>query len=283
MYRDAGWDVTIRTPSPSAIARASYDERDDISRRFVIPRLAAPQSPSIEGLARELLREMIVGGVRRRPAFVFHAFSNGGCYLWERFWPLLKTGTCSSSSSLVHKDNDNITKEEANATKDKLIGVIFDSSPAMFHSDDIDILRFLAEYGAFDERTSHELLTTDPTTTKATNGTTSPLRDWLPPLSPDRGVAYWNGMRNDDSDTPQLYIYSRDDDLTSFEPLDELVRHRKETVGDDRVWSLRFSKSRHCGHLLVHPEEYRGTVERFLEYCRRRGGDEKGSVGRCKL
>jgi hypothetical protein len=62
---------------------------------------------------------------------------------------------------------------------------------------------------------------------------------------------------------PSLYIYSRSDLITQFEPLHELVTARMR-MGSVVVVRAVFEESDHVQHMRAHPHEYTDAVRIFL-------------------
>lgn len=82
-----------------------------------------------------------------------------------------------------------------------------------------------------------------------------------------RSVLYYRGLKEDPWDIPQLYLYSQSDFLIPSDVVEELVDHRRESMGSDRIFSRKWEKSRHCAHFVDHPDEYETTIKAFLDVC----------------
>ena len=88
-----------------------------------------------------------------------------------------------------------------------------------------------------------------------------------------RATDYWNGMKNCKLlAVPHLYICSKDDKLTPYGPLSELISHRERKNGKNLTHSLVFEQSSHCRHILKHPEEFEESIRAFLDLCGRSRG-----------
>mmetsp|Transcript_16131 Transcript_16131/g.37037 ORF Transcript_16131/g.37037 Transcript_16131/m.37037 type:complete len:258 (-) Transcript_16131:1045-1818(-) len=185
---------------------------------------------------RELAREIIETiHASRCPVFLFHAFSNGGCFLWEQVRAILEEEQ----------------SDPAVTVRQKLVGVVFDSSPACFLPDH-DHFQEALQYCPWPHRM---------------------LARWKEcyVISPadvaERALQYWESMRAATTHGRELYLYSQNDELTPYEPLHALVQHRQEQFGRDLIRSHVWISSPHCCHLWMHPQEYRTQIEAFVNVC----------------
>lgn len=67
-----------------------------------------------------------------------------------------------------------------------------------------------------------------------------------------------------------LYLYSADDPLCLVDRLDALLAARRADGVD--VAAVRWETSRHVGHLLCHPREYKAALLGFLQRVSGAGG-----------
>jgi hypothetical protein len=204
------------------------------------------------------------------PYFIFHSFSNGGCFLWEEIRTILNSSMDQHngpSSQPQEKKNEHNDEEfaEIRALHDKLVGVVFDSSPGALEDTETgkSILHQALSYCTWQERWPLlvELY----------------AKQWFQPnfqqQSRARAVDFLHGMRDDPRILPQLYLYSEDDAVTMFGPLQELVQHRQAMFGTDMISYQHWKSSHHCCHLLEHKEDYEQAIEQFvMEQSRRRHG-----------
>jgi hypothetical protein len=145
------------------------------------------------------------------------------------------------------------------ATTNQPLGVIFDSAPANYYGN--DNLGKALSYCTWSEQASIQWQ-------RFLGGARMQLQ------RQDRAMQFWNALRDNETDSiRQMYLCSQDDQLTPFSDLKELVQRRKQMLGADRVWMKDWESSPHCTHLLHHPDEYRHTVEAFVDVCLR--NDEK--------
>ena len=182
---------------------------------------------------------------------IFHTFSNGGCFLWEQVKTILNTAALDNNN---HDHNDTTTTSiMLRSLHSKIVGVVFDSSPAYFHPKDHDTLDNALQYCHWQERLSIT------------------LHQWIHPVSPQdantRATTYWESMRNDPWEIRQLYLYSKDDALTPYQPLEELIEHRRQLFGTHRILTKSWISSPHCTHLMTHPDDYQEAITSFLHLC----------------
>jgi Eukaryotic protein of unknown function (DUF829) len=196
--------------------------------------------------------------------YIFYAFSNGGCFVWEQINRILNnTIIVGSDTSEHHQIVENL--------KTKAAGVIFDSCPSQQLSavskalaictwrDRLDILQMPDSKGggwdvAFSMISAHKKERAD-----------------------QRSKIYYQGLWNDPWDLPQLYLYSQDDILIPPQGIDQLYQHRRQTLGAHRIHRCKFESSRHCAHLIDNKEDYITAVQSFLEIARNYHHDKSGT------
>lgn len=236
MYDRFGWATVIGIGSPRSVVAAMTEG----------PTYCQTSQSDMKSLAITLLREL---QTIQPPHFVFHIFSNNGCFLWEWIRFLLFEQSSSSSCFDSTVDIHNL--------KRKLIGVVFDSAPA-YYDGKIDTLRSALRYVPSSMERKHLLKiasTLDPRMVK------------------QRFDDFWSGLCNDSTDTPQIYIYSQNDQLASAKEIDRLIAFRRDTIERRKIWKHVFLRSEHCGHIQSHPEVYSGVIKQFLSFCVGQGRD----------
>jgi pimeloyl-ACP methyl ester carboxylesterase len=199
------------------------------------------QPQCMDEMARQLIRD-VADQIESRdttatPAasqLYFHAFSNAGCILWDRFrWGL--------------QDESNLMAVDRQKVLNSINGVIFDSCPiaemslmqdALKHCTWRERAQVVRDFGCLEYK-------------RADN-----LREF--------SETFQTTLRTDKLSIPQLYLFSRNDPLTPHEFIQDLIRHRRQlslcTVIDAHCWD----DSAHCAHLLQHPATYERVVEEFL-------------------
>jgi hypothetical protein len=206
---------------------------------------------SMQGLAWDVLREVHQSNCEH---FIFHAFSNGGCFLWEQVRRILELPAQSPTSEEIGEES----LKTIDDLRTRTAGVIFDSCPsiqlgkvgyALRYCSLPDRLEVMTKFGIdvafFPEFLSQSKLE----------------------LSTIRSNAYFQSLKEDPWDISQLYLYSESDILIPHQFLDSLVDRREELIGRDRILSKKWKSSRHCAHLLDNPEEYTTIIESFSERC----------------
>lgn len=243
LYQKFGFDVLSRIASPTMVVSSASapsawgTTTTDRSRRR--KNLSCRPPTTMQQFGWDVVQELYTS---QCSIVVFHGFSNGGCFLWESIRDIL---------ACAHDDDDDY--EIVRSLRSKIVGVVFDSSPAYFMPGESDKLDEALQYCTVQERLQvkeYQLM--------------NPVDLYDAKL---RAAAYWEMMRNDPWDVRQLYLYSKDDALTPYLPLEELVHYRRQLIGNNRIFSKSWQSSPHCTHLLTHQNEYEQALESFLHAC----------------
>jgi len=243
LYNSLGWDTIVQIASPRSIVTSMSEG----------PSYSQSSSSEMQHLAINTLKEL---HVLQPPYFIIHIFSNGGCFLWECIRYILYEQ--DTSKQLSSRNSINISN-----LKQKLIGVIFDSAPG-YYDGKIDDLQSALEYVSSNiER--KDLLTMTKTLEQN--------------VVRQRFAEFWNGLSNDSTNIPQLYLFSQYDNLASVNHIEMLIECRKELIGmKGKIWNHKFLNSEHCCHFLKYPEEYSKSVKEFLAFCTRKGLDNHSFI-----
>ena len=241
MYDRLGYNSLIRIPSPASVVHAMQDgpeNQNDVESN-------SSSSKEMKHIAITTLQHI----QQLQPThFIIHIFSNNGCFLWE--W---------IRCILLGRNSDKTGINTTNNLQNKLRGIIFDSAPAYYHGK-IDGLQSALEYvGNEEERVQLVKMARSLNSNQVER----------------RHNEFWSGLSNHSQSStslqkkavPQLYLYSDCDPLANMKYIEELVVHRREIIGEERVWSHKFIGSSHCGHLKKYPTMYEHTVQDFLEFC----------------
>jgi hypothetical protein len=230
MYDRHGWATVTGIGSAQSVVAAMTEN----------PSNCQTSQSEMKSLAITLLLEL---HAVRPSHFVIHVFSNSGCFLWEWIRFLLFEQTSSSTPFDSAIDILNL--------KRKLIGVVFDSAPAHYDGKTDTLQSALMYIPSSTERISLLKIasTLDRHTVK------------------QRFDDFWRGLCKDSIDTPQLYIYSQRDKLACAKEIERLIACRADLIGRGKIWKHEFHNSKHCGHIQKHPEEYRGVIKQFLNFC----------------
>ncbi len=200
-----------------------------------------------------------------------HAFSNGGCFVWEKISQILISldlivdeENHISSSAMSH-----VQRSILLSIRQQLRGVVFDSCPisdlhrlpeALQHCtiwERIQVIRY-CHY-------NYLTINIDPKVDEQVK---------------ERITQYITRLQNDPFDMKQLYLYSRDDPLAPSSFIDEMIqyrRHNKVDNDDEMIMSCVWEKSQHCGHYIHHPQAYANAIQTFLTTYKRRDDDNNYS------
>jgi len=170
-----------------------------------------------------------------------HVFSNGGCFLWESIRDILSLEELCASAKIV---------------KARLRGVVFDSSPA-YYAGNYELLGNALKYCLPSDR---EKALNYMQSIESSLG-----REKCAQLSLQRALDYWEGLRNCSFPVQSLYICSRDDKLTPFEKLYDLIQYRVSRQGAHSVKYCIFEDSAHCQHIMKYPMEYKECIFSFVQ------------------
>jgi pimeloyl-ACP methyl ester carboxylesterase len=231
-----------------------------------------------------------------KPPYVYvHAFSNGGCFVWEQIRRILllysspphcfdhlSNGRDMTSSVLSREnptatdapdDDMSLARRALARLQNLLCGVVFDSCPAVI---DMHRLNDALEYCTESERqlVRHYCGAKLDRCMNAESKVPSAHNDDQQRVDHDRDAtldkvrlrmdAYTTGLLHDPLPVPHLYLYSRDDALAPASFIDELVAHRRQRNDGPDVQSCVWDKSRHCSHLVDHPNVYQNAVATFV-------------------
>lgn len=265
LYRNLGVPVVLSHIAPPFAIVQTVLQVPPV-QRIQVPHRWPNQHKKVAGVqdvAWNILKD--VHDETGRTSFYMHVFSNGGCFVWEQIREILLLPSRQSN----HKSNESesremrenapiLSSEVANILsklRQQLAGVVFDSCPVADLHRLPDALRYCSwierlnviRYCGFD----HMFIQSNAKVYGHVK---------------DRMDAYVSGLISDPLQIPQLYVYGRDDPLAPASFIDELVQERKQRIGSDRIMSVCWDKSLHCGHLLKHPEQYSDVIERLLTY-----------------
>lgn len=260
MYEQHGYHVVSRIATPTMVVRAAMNT---IPHARSAPTSTTRPVPALEssGLTvtattRTQITDMdalvwdIVAQIHESRSILFHVFSNGGCFLWERFRYIL----CRHFTQNGQSANNAIGTAHHQLEQDKIHGVVFDSCPAAGLHRIKDALSFCTkeeQQTVFNDLGARDL---------------SYFDDFKDQLT-QRNNEYLDNLISDPWTIPQLYLYCQDDVLSRADVIDNLVKHREQLIGSGLIHSHRWEKSKHCAHLLEHPEEYMEAIASFLMVC----------------
>lgn len=227
-YESLGFQVLIEIATPTQIFLAATQKYSDKIHRN------GPMGNTIQHLACSIIQATN----DLNPSFIiFHVFSNGGGFLWEaiRFELLYRKNGWTATMRI------------------KIHGIIFDSAPANY-SDDESLISNVLDY-CEDQNEKTKIQQFLQTMTQDQHR-----------KSKERSQEYWYGMRNCSFPIPHLYVCSKDDKLTPYRHLQELIQHRERLFGKDMIRCLVFDSSPHCQHFRRHEEDYKSAIVQFVNY-----------------
>ena len=73
---------------------------------------------------------------------------------------------------------------------------------------------------------------------------------------------YWQYMYDEPSRWPQMYLYSKKDEIVDYKYIDSIVEHRK-SLGV-KVTAQCWEDSAHVAHIRQHRESYLNLCSQFL-------------------
>jgi Eukaryotic protein of unknown function (DUF829) len=260
LYKAIGFAIVLtRIAPPYAVVQSVFQHPlEPIQLPSGWPNHCSVQHNSIttiQDIAWDILREVHNEDCS---AFYFHAFSNGGCFVWEQLRRiLLAPSNEHGSNGSPSNEQITLTSETADilsSVREKLAGVAFDSCP-------------IAEFNRVDEALNHCSSTERAAVERYCGLDYMHMKDdpELQARVQRRINSYVSGLRDDPLRIPQLYLYCRDDPLAPAPFIDDLVQHRSDIAGSDQVIRRVWDNSMHCSHLLKHSQEYTGAVEAFVE------------------
>ena len=267
---------------------------------------------TVQDLAWNILQDIhnnIHHNVSSSNHIYIHAFSNGGCFVWEKIRQILllaqyDTDDNQRDNGAVNQESRNISCETTDPIslvpsikvsdaqsimlfqiRQQLRGVVFDSCPI----SDLHRLPEALQYCTIAERIQvlrfchykYLSINIDPNVKKQVQ---------------KRITNYVTGLQNDPLNIKQLYLYSRDDPLAPSSFIDDLVQcrrrrilqlgkrsqnHRNADIEDKQIMSCVWDKSQHCGHYLHHPKEYTNAIETLL-MTNPRGDGNHSTTNDCK-
>ena len=242
LYEKIGFGVVTRIATPRLVVKSSTQANSRVDCPSEWPDKQQLQCiHTMQDLAWDALREVYAS---QSSVVLFHVFSNGGGFLWEQV-----------SHILTDKQVDTDVATILGEIREKVMGVVFDSCPARYSPKSRNTLLDALRHCTWTERV----------------GAYAQLAQQMAALTLEereqRAGEYFENMRNDPWNVRQLYLFSKDDPLSPHDAIQELVRHRQQVFGKDRILRCQWDSSPHCCHLLQHPIEYQAAVTTFADQC----------------
>lgn len=245
LYQSLGFGVATLIATPRMVVQSSTEAPSRIQIPSGWPQQQSQHSSpsSMQDLAWGTLRRIHSS---KCSVVMFHVFSNGGGFFWEQVGSILQQDEVPENNAVA---------TELEMIRSKIAGVVFDSCPAKYSPTNRNTLLDALSHCTWSERVGAYAQL-------AKQASTLSLED-----REKRASDYFRGMRNDSWNLRELYLCSKDDSLTPHDSIEELVRHRQEMFGKDRILLCEWESSPHCCHLLQHPVEYQAAVSTFVDQC----------------
>ena len=249
-YNSLGFDALSFVASPLCVVDSTLNPQD-LSHVPSSKQWHSSTNTGVDVVSMNSDTEMqalawkVLGDIHNSQAevFIYHSFSNGGCFLWESICKILLLKDC--------KNCDRKTSAVLKRLHGSCKGVVFDSCPAWFGSKKQPSLWQALQYCSKEQRRRVHSVHGDRIHT-------------VDKAMLDRNLNYFQNLAACPLDIPQLYLYSKDDNLARQEYISKMVdtrRSRQKNSVSKKVWE----KSSHCRHLLEHSDDYKTAVKVFIQ------------------
>jgi len=249
LYNSLGFDSSSFVASPSSVVDSTLSllRQNKIiipsSDRWPVPPISSSSEKldTMQDWAWKVLGEIYNS---RAEIFIFHVFSNGGCFLWESLCHIL----------FLSKNHKDYNPEIAAVLEDlsaKCKGVVFDSCPCWFGSKQTSKLSQALQYCSKEEK----------------QRVVSIFGERIFTVNNDilnRNVEYFHNLTVCPFDIPQLYLCSKNDDLCDHEYITNLIKNRRSRQKNP-VLSKVWDQSIHCAHLREHDKDYEIIIMEFVQ------------------
>lgn len=228
LYKSLGFQVRIEIASPLSIVRTSLVADDETIHQHAVDIVNALYSEYSHCCSYIIL----------------HVFSNGGCFLYEAIRDL--------ALQVNHKKKQKDIDNNAQKFFREIHGIVYDSAPA-YYRDNQELLQNALKYCTIEDRRAVQSYLDKQEKNKLPRG-----------KKIQRANEYWNIMMQDRIKVMKLFVLSKNDALTPFKPLWELIEHQKKLHGN-RINTTVFTESDHCRHLLNFEREYINAIRGFVK------------------
>lgn len=182
---------------------------------------------------------------------ILHYFSNGGAFVVEKLWLMMKKATSPGEITMENQKNT----EDLNFISKRLRMrgfEVLDSAPA-YISDDLvqKVINASFQNLPLSARKIFGCLVSG----------LFKLAAYIRKSGNDAEV-FWTNMIESNLCQRQVFVYSSVDKITHVKKLEEFIEARRKHGIDITV--LKFDDSDHVLHMKTHPEEYK---EKILDYC----------------
>uniref|UniRef100_A0A914WY02 Transmembrane protein 53 n=1 Tax=Plectus sambesii TaxID=2011161 RepID=A0A914WY02_9BILA len=237
---------------------AMYDKQNCMTVRYTTPLHKVRAQGGYSGFALHVYEAFADLHAEDRP-IVFHVFSMNGCSLFSSLWDLL----------------DSV--DDGIAVKARVKGLVFDSCPAHTSSwQSANAISFATmpppTYSDSIRFLYRCLLAAYFLTRRAQVW----IQSWWDPRAYAKQSAYYRMMEYADLPKDQLYLYSKADDICTYESIEEF--RATQVVTGARIDAICWPDSPHVDHGRKYPEEYSNACIAFLrKVVRGETGDSSGA------
>ncbi|GAB6022350.1 Transmembrane protein 53 [Chamberlinius hualienensis] len=222
------------------------------------------QPDSLRSIASKLF-EVVDDFNLSQHKIILHIFSNGGCYVYRHICQLLTTPEDDSVSS----PNGSVPLKEGKQNQPptrtlNIEGSIFDSCPAV--TSPLHLFRAIAAATTNGNLVYRWIRSAVLMFAVIFAAVMEFLLGFL--WSESKRVspqALWNGLAKDRSRCPQLFLYSKADEICHYKSIKNFAEERKKCGVD--VGEVCWEDSPHVKHFLMHRNEYLYHVFSFLNKC----------------
>lgn len=255
-YNSLGFDALSVIAPPFCIIDSTVSQQNSSEEEFhhdvfqqsprsinsFLDELSTNSDTKMQALAWRVIRDIYFS---QAEVFIYHSFSNGGCFLWESICKILLLKDkkyCNRETSLVLE-----------RIHSKCKGVIFDSCPAWFgtNQDRSSMLWQALQYCSKEERQRIDSIYGARIRTVDKNML-------------NRNLEYFENLAAFPIDIPQLYLYSKNDALCKQEYISMMIGVRSSRQ-KSHVFKKVWENSIHCSHLRKHSEDYKEAVKAFIQ------------------
>ena len=256
VYNSLGFDSLCLIASPLCVIDAVLSHQNSSRERIEIPsfKLWTGSSNSSDDALypncdtkMQALAWKVLGDIHNSQAdeFIYHCFSNAGCFLWESMCKILQlkdSKHCDSEISVVLE-----------RLHGKCKGVVFDSCPAWFGTKlGPSKLWQALQYCSEEEK-------------QRVRSTFGDRIDTVDKNMVNRNLKYFENLATCPFDIPQLYLYSKNDDLSRHEHISKMIDIRRLRQ-ESPVLKQQWETSIHCRHLLEHSDDYQEALKIFIQH-----------------
>lgn len=233
---------------------ALYEIKGCITIRYVPPAQDIFFRPGkFQRVALKLLELLSDLNLEEHPV-LFHMFSNGGCIIYR----YISEFVCQDATNRV-----------------QIRGCVFDSGPAITTIFGMTQASMVSVRGSRLYRLAVSIITF---LYLAFLGVLEYAASFIWKQQREMfRVGLWKSLAEEPLRCPQLFLYSKADEICSYLSIQQFLEHRRKRGVP--VHSIRWEDSPHVGHLVAHTEAYTQNVHNFLDECLKLDLYEEEKIG----